>query len=150
MTVLWIVIFLVLPAALIRLCKKVPLLDKIGVVLLCYIVGMLIGNLGLLPDAFTAAPPDGGDSTLSLVQSITICIALPLILFSLDIRNWLHTAKKGLLCMLLACVSVIIVALVIHLFLGKETPIRPGTPPPASPSTPEAPSISAPSAPPSD
>ena len=122
MTLLWIVIFLLLPAGLILLCRKFPLLDKLGIVLLCYLIGMLIGNLGLLPEAFTAVPPEGGDSTLSLVQSVTICVALPLILFSLNIKSWLHTAKKGLLCMLLACVSVVIVALVIHLIVGKGDP----------------------------
>lgn len=122
MAVLWIIIFLILPAGLIWLCKKLPVLNKIGIVLLCYIIGMLIGNLGLLPDSVTAAPPGGGDSVLSLVQSVTICIALPLILFSLDIKNWFSVAKKGMLCMLLACVSVIVVALVIHLIMGSGDP----------------------------
>ena len=123
MNILWIVIFLALPALLIWLCKVLPFLNRIGVVLLCYIIGMLIGNLGLLPESFTVAAAPGGDSTLSLLQSITICIALPLILFSLDIRNWLQIARKGLLCMLLACVSVMVVTLIVHLIIGGRTPV---------------------------
>ena len=118
MAVVWVAIFLALPALLIWLCKKVPFLNKIGIVLLCYAVGMILGNTGLLPKSLTAAPPGGGDSVLSLLQSITICIALPLVLFSLDLRGWLHMAKKGMLCMLLACVSVIVVSLLLHLLLG--------------------------------
>ena len=126
MAVVWIAIFLALPALLIWLCKKFPLLDKIGIVLLCYIVGMVIGNAGLLPESFTAVPPGGGDSTLSLLQSVTICIALPLVLFSLDIRNWFHVAKKGMLCMLLACVSVVFVSFLVHLTVGGDDPESPG------------------------
>ena len=121
MNILWIIIFLVLPALLIILCKKLAFLNRIGVVLLCYIVGMLIGNLGLLPESFTVAAAPGGDSALSLLQSISICIALPLILFSLDIKNWLQIARKGLLCMLLACVSVMVVTLIVHLFMSGRT-----------------------------
>ena len=122
MSILWIVIFLALPAFLLWLCDKLPSLNKIGVVILCYAVGMVIGNTGLLPEAFTTAAQPGRDSTLSLLQSVTICIALPMILFSLDIRRWFRIAKKGLLCMLLACVSVIVVTCIIHLCVGGSDP----------------------------
>lgn len=120
-SVICILLFLAVPALLIFLCRKVPLLNKLGVVLLCYLLGMIVGNLGLLPAAFTAVGP-GGDSALSLLQSISICLGLPLVLFSLDIRGFFRVAKKGLLCMALACISAIAVTFALHLFFRTRDP----------------------------
>lgn len=181
-------LFAAVPALLIFLCVKISALKKLGVVLLCYLLGMVIGNVGLLPHSFitpsattvtlTSEAPctariirtdengsevfdevtldesngftfslnapyengdrqvysyssdcdavtvtsSAGDSSLSLLQSITICFGLPLVLFSLDIRNFFRIAKKGLLCMLLACVSIIIVTFVLHLIFRASDP----------------------------
>lgn len=106
---------------MIFLCVKSKMLNKIGVVLLCYLFGMIVGNLGILPESFITPPADGGDSVLSLLQSISICIGLPLVLFSLDIKKFFKVAKKGMLCMLLACVSVIAVTFVLHLIFRSTT-----------------------------
>ncbi len=102
------------PAFIIAASARIKPIEKIGIVLVCYILGMLAGNIGILPESFITNP-DGGDSVLSLLQSISICIALPLILFSLDLSKWMKIAKKGMLCMLLSCISIIIVTLCIHL-----------------------------------
>ncbi|MBQ6266744.1 MAG: DUF819 family protein [Clostridia bacterium] len=120
-SVICILIFLAVPALLILLCRKVPLLNKLGVVLLCYLLGMLVGNLGLLPKAFITVGP-GGDSPLTLLQSISICLGLPLVLFSLDIKGFFRIAKKGLLCMVLACISAIAVTFFLHLFFRTRDP----------------------------
>ena len=188
LNIITVLLFLAVPALMIFLCVKFKALNKLGIVLLCYIVGMVIGNLGMLPHSFTTPSvtnvsvsvaeqagesvdvdilgADGavvgtvtlnadngwtqtvklpyedaeknaisytasdenavltasaGDSTLSLLQSITICLALPLVLFSLDIRKFFKVAKKGMLCMLLACVSVILVTMVLHLIFRTST-----------------------------
>lgn len=187
-SVIPLLLFALVPAAVIFLCTKCKPLAKTGVVLLCYFLGMLVGNIGILPADFALpetvhvtvsvdgqselpltvsvfdadgsvaasllfsekdsltqtvslpyAAKDGekavysvrdgcarlsvsnGDSVLSLLQSITICLALPLILFSLDIRSFFSVAKKGMLCMLLACVSVVAVTFVLHLVFRGST-----------------------------
>lgn len=125
MNILWIIIFLLLPAGLIWLCGKYKFLNKIGIVLLCYAVGMILGNTGILPQSLTAVSVPGGDSPLSLLQSVTVCLALPMILFSLDLKRWLRVARKGLLCMLLACAAIIIVAFLIHITIGQENSASP-------------------------
>ncbi len=186
--ILTVLFFLAIPSLMIFLCVKFKALNKLGIVLLCYILGMAIGNIGLLPHSFSTpsvtnltvtvedsykdgelnidvldtagniqtvvlnaendwtttlkAPYEteenetisysvsderavitasSGDSTLSLLQSITICIALPLVLFSLDMKKFFTVAKKGMLCMLLACVSVIAVTFVLHLIFRATT-----------------------------
>lgn len=187
--VLCVLLFAAVPSLVIFACTKCKPLAKVGVVLLCYFVGMLVGNTGLLPQSFTAPSAvkltvcadenvsqpltvgitDGrgntvqyvtldesnaytqtlslpwadaqkesfaysvadenvrlyaedGDSPLRLLQSITICLALPLILFSLDIRTFFRVAKKGMLCMLLACISVMAVTFVLHLIFRSTAP----------------------------
>ena len=118
MSVLFAVLFILFPALLVFLCNKFKALDKVGIVLLCYICGMIIGNIpGLLPQSFITSPADG-ESVLELIQSITICVARPLVLFSLNLREWFKMAKKGMLCMLLACVSIVIVSFFINLALA--------------------------------
>ncbi len=188
LNIITVLLFMAVPALMIFLCVKFKALNKLGIVLLCYIVGMVIGNLGILPHSFstpsvtnvsvsvdeqtgkavevdilgangvvvetvTLNAENGwtqsvklpyedadenaiaytvsdenavvtssvGDSTLSLLQSITICLALPLVLFSLDIRKFFKVAKKGMLCMLLAGVSVVIVTFVLHLIFRTTT-----------------------------
>lgn len=188
LNIITVLLFMAVPALMIFLCVKFKALNKLGIVLLCYIVGMVIGNLGLLPHSFNTPSvtnvsvsiaeqaeeavdvdilgADGevvetltlnaengwtqtvklpyedenenainytvsdenavltasaGDSTLSLLQSITICLALPLVLFSLDIRKFFKVAKKGMLCMLLAGVSVVLVTFVLHLIFRSSS-----------------------------
>lgn len=116
-----IIIFIAVPALIIATCRKIPFLNKLGVVMLCYLLGMIVGNLGLLPESFVTSPA-GGDSPLSLLQSISICLGLPLVLFSLDIKGFFRIAKKGLLCMLLACISAVAVTFVLHLVFRSRDP----------------------------
>lgn len=192
MNILTLVLFLIVPALMIILCVRFKMLNKLGIVLLCYLVGMIVGNLRLLPHSFntpssttvtvvakektgsltvnilsgagenetlyqtvtlnednnwtvslTGAPYENenrealtytsegglaevtasaGDSFLSLLQSISICLGLPLVLFSLDIKKFFTVAKKGMLCMLLACVSVIVITFILHLIFRSKEP----------------------------
>lgn len=69
-----------LPAIVLYLCARFPLLDTIGAVVICYLAGIIIGNLGVLPDGFA--------SIQDIVTTITVPIALPLIFFSMHIANW--------------------------------------------------------------
>lgn len=69
-----------LPAIVLYLCARFPLLDTIGAVVICYLAGIIIGNVGVLPQGFA--------SIQDIVTTITVPIALPLIFFSMHIANW--------------------------------------------------------------
>ena len=71
LTIFWAVFFLVCPAFILWICSKNKFLDNIGAIVLCYIIGLLIGNVGILPD--NIAPLQ---DTLNM---LVIPIALPLI-----------------------------------------------------------------------
>ncbi len=94
--------FLLLPAVVLWLVQRRAWARRIGTIVLCYAAGLLVGNLGLLPAA--AAPVQ------KLISEATIALALPLILFTVDMRAWSRIAGKALLSMGLAVLSVLVVA----------------------------------------
>ncbi|MBE6755436.1 MAG: DUF819 family protein [Ruminococcaceae bacterium] len=117
MNILIAVLFMLVPAPIIYLNNRVKWVNKLGIVLICYILGIIVGNIGILPESFS-----GIQSTM---QDVSVCLALPLILFSLDLKKWLKTAKKGIICMLLAIVSISVVVFALHLIFGASDPNTP-------------------------
>lgn len=76
-------IILLLPAGILQLMKRVPFLSNVGAVALCYFSGLIIS---LLPVSY--------DKGLSqMIASIIVAVAIPLILFSFDIRSIRSLAK---------------------------------------------------------
>ena len=117
MNILIAVLFLLVPAPIIYLNNRVKWVNKLGIVLICYLLGIVVGNIGILPESFS-----GIQSTM---QDVSVCLALPLILFSLDLKKWLKTAKKGIICMALAIVSISVVVFVLHLIFKDIDPNTP-------------------------
>jgi len=102
MTVVYALVLCCVPACLLWVCHHQMWAQKLGIIALCYIAGLLLGNLGWLPE--TMAPVQ---QTLS---DVTILVALPLLLFTLDVRQWRVLAGKALLSMLFATTSVVTLA----------------------------------------
>ncbi len=146
---LLILVYILGPVAILRLCRKYIIFQRIGSVILAYALGLIIGNIGLLPavsDFFYRIYSINPDITLDDVKQmfgqgtilesdilyykirelqdvftiITIPIALPLLLFSTDIKAWSKLAGITLLSMFLAIVSVVIVVIAGHfVFTGQ-------------------------------
>jgi len=93
------------PAFILYMCHKFPVLNKIGAILIAYAIGLIIGNIGILPE--------GSEKTLDLITTITIPLALPLLLFSSDVKKWTKIAGKTMFSMVLA-----LGALMITIFSG--------------------------------
>ena len=94
--------FLLLPAGIIWLTHHQRWAAKIGVIVLCYLAGLLAGNTGLITRG--ALPVQQG------VTEAAIALALPMLLFSLDIRQWRRVAGKAMLSMLFATTAVMSLA----------------------------------------
>ncbi len=107
MTIIFILVYVFLPALILYLCDKIPALGKIGAVLLCYLAGMILGNSGLLPEQFL--------SVQNLMSEATVALALPLLLFSLDVKSWSRVAGKAILSMLLSTIAVVTVVFFIFI-----------------------------------
>lgn len=112
-TIVLTLLFVLFPALVIWLGSRVKLIEKLGIVIVCYLCGMLLGNSGLLPESF-----HGVQTTL---QDISVCLALPFVLFSLDFKKWIKTARSAIVSMLFSIVSLAVVVLLLHLaFYGID------------------------------
>ena len=122
-----VICFLLLPAGIIYLCQKFSWMNKIGSIIWAYAFGILFRVLGLIPeipvDGIEVLPGDTIPQAIKDLTDISILIALPMLLFSLDFRKWLKEAKKTLLSMILAFVSIITMVVLGHFIFspGIET-----------------------------
>jgi uncharacterized membrane protein len=101
--------FLLVPVIIIWLCQRMAVLDKIGVVTLCFGLG-IASSVGLEPLLHDSA------GNLAKVQGsiaeVAIVIALPLLVFSMNVKSALAHAKGALGGMALALFSIVLVSIV--------------------------------------
>lgn len=100
-----IIIYLGLPALLLYIGNSYSFITKVSPILICYVLGLFIGNSGLLPE--------GADGIQSSLTDVSIALALPMLLFSTNISEWRRLAGKAILSMILASVSVLIIAVLL-------------------------------------
>ncbi len=91
--------FLLAPVLVIFLEGKYSAVKKIGAVLICYVLGAIVGNIGILPE--------GAYEYQDWFTQLTVPLALPLILFSMDVRKWLIHAGSAIKSLLLGLFTVI-------------------------------------------
>ena len=92
------IFYLFFPIIIIWASERNSLLNKIGAVGVAYVVGVILGNIGILPA--------GVESLQNTLTTVTVPLALPLLLFSSDVRGWLKLAKKTLLSLVLGLIAV--------------------------------------------
>lgn len=100
--VLLVLFYVFAPLLIMYLSQRFRIINKIGAVVVAYIVGFLLGNIGLLPQIEGYA---GVQNTLTM---LTVPIAIPLLLFSLNLRNWRRIAGNTMLSMGFALVAAVI------------------------------------------
>lgn len=102
-----IAVLVLLPALMIGICQRWRLLDRIGVVLLSFGVGVMIAIV-LALEPFGVSP-QLHDIQMTIAE-LSIAVALPLLMFSVDVPHALATTGKALRAMLLAVLSVVCVS----------------------------------------
>jgi len=112
--IILVLFFLLSPLLILRLCHRFSFLNKIGAVVIAYVVGFVIGNLGLLPMI------EGHARVQELLTTLTIPIAIPLLLFSMDIKKWTQIAGKTMLSLVFALVAVIIAVVAGFFIFGNH------------------------------
>lgn len=130
--------YLTVPFLINYLSFKSSVAQKVGTVLIAYLVGLILGNIGIFPEAsqpmmelvtnkdikLTNQLVDSFYSqglildddvqyfriykTQDLLTTLAIALALPLLLFSMNIRNWFKSAGSTFLSLFLGVISVII------------------------------------------
>ena len=97
--------YFLVPCAVIRLCRRVPFFGKMGAILTLYFLGVIVANLFIFPFEGVAEALFPLQDALT---SVTILLAIPMILFACDFRNW--PAGRALVSLGVGFVSVVTVA----------------------------------------
>ncbi len=111
-TVLLILFYIFTPFLILYFCKRYSVIRKVGSILIAYIFGLIIGNIGVLPE--------NSFKVQDMINTITIPLALPLLLFSLNIKTWFKMAGKTALSLLLAIISMLI-PIILGYFIFKNS-----------------------------
>lgn len=144
-------IYIILPVFIIYITSKNQVANRIGAVLIAYIFGIFLGHCGLynqpghnLHSLLTENKNINIDVIRSLIASgqlqnsdleaykvfklqetinnLMIPIALPLLLFSLNVRTWFRMAGKTLISLVIAVFSVIVVVVASYYVLRNTIP----------------------------
>lgn len=108
--IILVISFCVIPAGVLWLCRKVSFLGKIGPVLILYLIGLLIGNLGLMPDQLPAVQ--------ELMSNAMVPLAIPLMLFGCTFRK--EGTRSQILALITGMISVIMAVIIGYLIFGKD------------------------------
>lgn len=109
-------IYIATPALLILLCQKFRFLDKAGVVVLSFGLGIVLAMSGVFP---TEESVRGFQENLS---GVSVALALSLLVFSMDIKTALRTSRSTLKGLGLALLSVILVSMVAAILFAPHLP----------------------------
>lgn len=102
--------FCIIPAGVILLCRKISILGKIGPILLLYLIGLLIGNIGIIPDQLPTVQ--------DIMSNATVPLAIPLMLFGCTFRK--EGTRSQLLALVTGLVSVILAVTIGYLIFGTQ------------------------------
>lgn len=103
-------IFCLAPALVLWLCRRVPLLDKLGPIMILYGLGIIIGNIGWSPKEMPLMQ--------EIATSATIPLAIPMMLFAC--RFTLSEASLQLKVCISGFLSVFIAVVVGYLCFGRH------------------------------
>lgn len=143
--------YIIIPVFILILTAKSKLANRIGVIIIAYGVGLIIGNIGLLPmqgvylteylntyqnvtlqDIFFLQKKGlitASDVLAIRIQKlqdifimITIPLSLPLLLFSLNVKAWFRMAGKTAISMIAAIIALLVILSVGILWFGAKIP----------------------------
>ena len=104
--------FCLIPAGVLWLCKKYSILGKIGPVLLLYALGIIIGNIGLMPEQLPAVQ--------ELLSNAMVPLAIPLMLFGCTFN--MKGARSQILALVTGMISVAVAVVTGYLIFGQDMP----------------------------
>ena len=106
------------PLLILWLTWRFPVLNKVGTIIIAYVIGCLLGLTGLIPDT-----PEV-HKVQTDIATYTIPFAIPLLLFSTDLKSWIKLAPafiKSTLLAILGCCMAITIGFLICAGDDKET-----------------------------
>lgn len=96
--------YLLTPVLILYLDYRFRFIHKVGAVVVAYVLGFVVGNLDILPE--------GSHEVQEIITMITIPLAIPLLLFSSNIKQWLKLAGPTALSLFFGLLSVLVMVFV--------------------------------------
>ena len=100
----------VTPAGVIWLCRRVPVLGKLGPIMVLYAIGMIIGNLPFIPAEIKAVQ--------DLLPNVVVPLAIPMMLFGCVFSR--REARLQLKIVVSGFLSVAVAVIAGYLLFGKN------------------------------
>lgn len=111
-TVILIAGFCIIPAGVLWLCRRFTWLGKIGPVLILYFIGIIIGNIGLMPEQMPAVQ--------EILSNAMIPLAIPLMLYGCTFK--MSGARSQILALITGLISVTLAVVIGYMIFGKSLP----------------------------
>lgn len=112
---------IVVPAIVMWFCEHIKLVRQVGPVMVCYIIGILLGNSGILPESAKVVQ--------DMLCELTVPLAIPMMLFSCNFKKF--SVKGSIVAAIVGIVSVVITVIVgFYIFaphLGEQAPAIAGS-----------------------
>jgi uncharacterized membrane protein len=106
--------YFLIPAFLLYYSTQFSVINKIGIVVFCYGIGLVMGNIQIIPESISGIQGD--------VMGVTILLGIPLVLFSENVVKWAKMAKITFISLLLGVVSVIVLVFVGYFIFRNTIP----------------------------
>ena len=103
-------LFCVVPSGVLSLCRRYSFLGKIGPVLILYAIGLLIGNIGFMPQQL--------GTVQEIMSNATIPLAIPLMLFGCTFQ--MKGTRSQILAMVTGMISVVSSVVIGYLLFGRN------------------------------
>ena len=111
-TIILTVGFCLIPAGVLWPCRRFSWLGKIGPVLILYFIGIIIGNIGLMPKQMPAVQ--------EILSNAMVPLAIPLMLYGCTFK--MSGARSQILALVTGMISVAAAVIVGYLIFGKDLP----------------------------
>ena len=120
-TILTLIGYFIIPILIILIFNKYRWAKSIGTVIMAYAVGIIAALIGFLPTG-TEPGAEALESMQKTLMSVTVPLAIPLMLFNSDFKLWTKSLPKTMAVLLGGLVSIII-AVVSGYFLFRNAGI---------------------------
>ena len=112
--ILLVLVFLLAPAAVLWLCRRVRWVGKIGPVLILYLLGILLGNIGFVPGL---SLPSGAAGIQDILSSAMVPIAIPLMLLGCTFKK--SETRSQVLALFTGMIAVVLAVMAGYLVFGR-------------------------------
>ncbi len=113
MTPLTVALLILFPAFALFLEKRFELCKKIGAIVICYAVGIFLGNSGI---------PLGSKAAIEEIVNVVIPIAIPLFIFRTDFIGWLKQSRSTVISYTVCITMVSAICMFSGVFFSRWIP----------------------------